>query len=75
VFYILTIASLQNFSGIDYFAASSKTSLLLFVLGFDTVVRCVVPPVLKDQNTFIIRVKQGQAVTLLHPEDEGSVVL
>ena len=80
VFYILTIASLQNFSGIDYFAASSKTSHWLFsLLGCDMVVRCVVPHILKDQNTFIFRVKQGKAVilllALLHPEDEDSVVL
>jgi len=60
VFYILTIASLQNFSGLDYFPASSKTSLWLFsLLGCDTVVRCVVPHILKDQNTFIFRVKQS----------------
>jgi len=43
------------------------------------VVRCVVPHILKDQNTFIFRVKQGKAVilllALLHPEDEDSVVL
>lgn len=60
VFYILTIASLQNFSGIDYFAASSKTFLSLFsLLGCDTVVRCVVPHILNDQNAFIFRVKQS----------------
>lgn len=80
VFYIQTIASLQSFSGIDYFAARSQTFLLLFsLLGCDTVVRCVVPHILKDQNTFIFRVKQGKAVTLLlallHPEDEDNMIL
>lgn len=65
VFYILTIANLQNFSGIDYFATNSEISLWLFsLLGCDTVIRCVVHYILKDQNTFIFRVKQGKAVTL-----------
>lgn len=66
VIYILIIASLQNFSGVDYFASSSKIPLWLFsLLGCDTMVRCVVHHILKDQNTFIFRVKQGKAVTLL----------
>lgn len=61
VCYILMLVCLQNFSESDYFAASSKTSLWLFcLLGCDTVVRCVFPHILKDQNTFIFRVKQGK---------------
>jgi hypothetical protein len=80
VFYILTIACLQNVSGLNILQLVLKIpSDSLVLLGCDSVVGCVVPDMSMDHNTVIFMVKQGKAVThllaLLDPEYEGIMIL